>query len=188
MSPDNFDVNERPTPAPFRLSCHGTIRHARDGRGELRVRVPANSCGILPFVQAVRSVALARSPGSCRLFPVSLHGEPFTGSRLNHLLRRTTAPRHHLGPRDVQANRVTRKFRTLLRVFHQTLFSFPFLVTPRRWAPSSICQLGTMYRRSVSYAKQFSEFIPLRRRLLSCNVGKSHDIALCNKHKEKHFF
>lgn len=68
---------------------------------------------------------------SCRLFPVSFHGEPVHGSRLNHLLWCTTAPRHHLGPYDVQANRLTRKFRAF-RVFCPILFSFQLLVT-RRW-------------------------------------------------------
>lgn len=75
LFPGNFVVNERDS--AVRLSCLGTIRHARDDWGNLHIRVLANSCGSLPVRSLARS--LARSPDSCRLFPVSLHGERVHG-------------------------------------------------------------------------------------------------------------
>lgn len=106
------------------------------------------------------------------------------GSRLNHLLWRTTAPRHHLGPHDVQANRLTRKFRTLLRVFRSILFSFPLLVIPRhQLLPLSVNQ----ERCTVAVFLMRNNF----RSLCLCigdffrATSENSMISFCNNHKDR---
>lgn len=115
-------------PFGFRASAQfATQEMARASFTSVSSQILAN-LSVRSFARSVGR-SLARSPAGW-LPPVSGVVARRAGSRLNHLLRRTTAPRHHLGPHDVQANRLTRKFRTLLRVFRPTLFSFPLLVTP----------------------------------------------------------
>lgn len=82
--------------------------------------------------------SLVRSLDSCRLLPVSLHGEPVHDWTICYGARPPLD--NHLGPHDVQANRLTRKFRTPLRVFRPTRFSFPLLVILPRCAgvPSTL--------------------------------------------------
>lgn len=183
LSPGNFVVNERDS--AVRLSCLGTIRATREMVKASFTTVSSRILADLPVRSLARS--FARSVGrqlAGQLPPVSGVVARRAGSRLNHLLRRTTAPRHHLGPRDVQANRLTRKFRTLLRVFRPTLFSFPFLVTPCRWLlPLSVNQkrcTGAVFLTRNNFRSLFlCVDDPLRATL------ENPMLLFCNNHKEE---
>lgn len=136
------------------------------------------------FLASLSSCSLVGPVAVARFRCRSCTAEPI--SRLNHLLRRTTASLPRQPPwtsrRRAQANRLTRKFRTPCSVSSVRLsrFSFPlpgYIAPYAASRPSgvpSICQLGTMYRRGATYAKQFSEFISLRRRPFSRNNAAEH--------------